>query len=85
MKIISKSEIVEFPETIEEGPAQVLCDKPYQIERLVTNQPDEVIMWYGYNVNWKKEDGQWYELILGEFVPCDIPEYEKEYLKINKN
>lgn len=76
MKIIQKTFLVEFPETIEDGSAKILCDKPYIIKRTEVN--GEVI-WWGFNTNWKLSNGQWYMLIGSEFVPCDEPEYETTF------
>jgi hypothetical protein len=83
MKIIKKTYLVEFPETIENGSSKILCDKPYYIERTET---DGEVIWWGCNTNWKSINGEWYMLIAGEFVPCDEPEYEIEFKKeMNKN
>ncbi len=78
MKIIKKSVWLELPETLEDGSAKIMCSKPYKIER--TEYKDEVT-WYGQNTNWNKKNNQWHMLIGSDFVPCDIPEYEKMYLK----
>lgn len=80
MKIIKKSVILELPETLENGSAKIMCNKPYIIER--TEENNEII-WWGYNTNWKLDvlDNQWYELINFNFIPCAIPEYEKLYIK----
>ncbi len=79
MKIVKKSVLLELPETLEEGNAKIMCDKPYIIQR---NESNNEITWYGYNTNWNKKNNQWYMLIGSDFVPCDIPEYEKMYLKL---
>lgn len=79
VRIVKQSTILEVPETIEEGSAKIICSKPYQIERV--EYSDEVI-WFGFNTNWKldKTNNQWYVLVIGsDFVPCDVPEYEKIY------
>jgi hypothetical protein len=78
MKITQTSAIVEFPETIEEGSAKVVCDKPYKIERLETSTE---VIWFGHNTNWKKDKstGVWHQLISGKFEPCEVPFYELEF------
>lgn len=37
------------------------------------------IIWYGYNTNWKFEDGEWSMLLSWNegFKPCEEPVYEK--------
>lgn len=80
MKVIKQSTLVEFPKTLEEGFAKDVCDKPYIIERI---EYDGMIIWYGYNTNWKYHYDQWYKLVDMEFVPCEIPEYERLY-QLNK-
>jgi hypothetical protein len=45
MKIIKKTYLVEFPETIENGSSKILCDKPYYIERTET---DREVIWWGF-------------------------------------
>ena len=84
MKIIKKSTILELPETLEEGSTKIICDKPYNIERIEKNNK---VIWLGYNTNWKldKSNNQWYYLVKMNWVPCNIPEYEKLYNKIKIN
>jgi len=78
MKIIRKSEIIELDHSLEEGSH---FDTPYRIERSETS---EDVIWWGYNTNWKKTGGVWYKLVGGTFIPCDVPEYEIQYLKLAK-
>ncbi len=78
MKIVKKSVWLELPETLEDCSAKIMCDKPYVIERTET---DNGVVWFGYNTNWKKIGEQWY-ILHNDFVPCEIPEYEKMYLKL---
>lgn len=82
MKIISTTTVLELPETLETGSAKIMCDKPYRIERIENNNGD--VIWFGYSKNWHKTDGIWYELVDTDFVECNIPEYEKLYLELNK-
>jgi hypothetical protein len=84
MKIIKKSILLEIPETLEDGSAKVLCDKPYVIER---TENDSEVIWWGYGTNWKldKTTNMWYMLIGSDFVNIEVPEYEKIYLELTSN
>lgn len=80
MNIIKNSTILELPHTLEQGSAEIMCSKPYRIERI---EEDNQITWFGYNTNWKRVGKQWYELVGADFEPCGIPEYEKIFITIN--
>jgi roadblock/LC7 domain-containing protein len=82
VKIISSSYWLEVPETLEEGSAKTICEKPYRIQRETTE--NGYTIWWGYNTNWKLENGKWSQLIDGKFVPCDEPEYEKLFKQLAK-
>lgn len=83
MKISKTSIFVELPETLEEGSAKTMCEKPYYIERVEHNKE---IIWFGYNTNWKcnMTTGKWYQLIGQGFVECYEPHYEKLFQKLKK-
>ena len=81
MKIVTTKVVLELPETLELGTAKILCEKPYRIERVESDNGD--VIWYGFNTNWQRYNNVWYELIGYNFVECDIPEYELLYLGLN--
>lgn len=81
MKRISKSEILEIEETIENDiSAKLFCESPYRIERTEKNGE---ICWYGYNTNWSFFDNKWHILQHPDWIVCDIPEYEKMYIEMD--
>ena len=78
-KIIEKRIVLEIPETLEGYHSKLFCERPYKIERVETK---DTVTWYGYNTNWVKKGNQWFQLIEGKFVECDVPEYEKIFLEL---
>ena len=64
MKLLSKSEWLEFPSPLME-PNALWGNMPYKIERLV-NESGEIV-WFGLAVNWKKEpNGPWTVLAINK-------------------
>lgn len=54
-------------------------DVPYFVTRIV--RPNETV-WLGLNTNWRYKNEQWERLEAGEFVACEVPEYELKYQEI---
>lgn len=81
IKVLRKSVLVEFPKTLEEG-AEELCETPYKIERVETN---ESIIWFGYHTNWKFTDGKWQKWsVTSSWEDCEEPPYETLYQNLLK-
>lgn len=78
-RIVKKSIWLELPETLEQGSAKLICDKPYLIERVEENN---VVIWFGHNTNWKFKNNKWYKLNNGKFIDCNKPEYELIFEKL---
>lgn len=77
MKKISTRILFELNEP---GPEKLESyNLPFVVERL--KYDNDVIIWFGYNTNWKFEDNQWYSTIKSEWIECETPDYEKMYLK----
>jgi hypothetical protein len=76
MKKISTTTSFELNES---GPENLKSyNLPFIVER---KEYDNEITWFGYNINWKFENNQWYILKHNEWLECDIPYFEKIYLK----
>ncbi len=54
---------------------------PFVIERV---ENEEKIIWYGYSVNWKKVEKQWYQLVDNLWQESEEPIYEQLYLKLKE-
>lgn len=76
-RILSKF-VLDLPETLETGMAKLICPKPYKIERV---QYENSVIWWGYNTCWKLMGNTWHRLDGLKFVRCEMPEYEKLYIK----
>lgn len=59
MKLVKKEEVFEFEYSIEDPTIS-----PYVTNRIVKS--DGIVVWFGIDVNWKKENGIWYVLTTNQ-------------------
>ncbi len=81
MKILFEKTAVKLEYPICPGELKHPGDDYYTMERKKDLEKGTIV-WYGYNTNWKHEDGQWAVLENGDFIPCDVPKCEVLYQKL---